>query len=459
MDELRRLEHLSLVSKVCTELDNHYSMNDKDLAEFIIDMATKNKTLSKFKAALLENGAEFSDSFIENLLRIIQHMTPTDGAGGKEGPDGPRPKLSLLREQLPCLALPDEQKEKPAPAVRKEPEEAAAVDNMMSFLESLAPSRNKEDERMRNKSRSRSRSRSREKRRDRRRSRSRESRDRRRSRSRDRKRRSRSRDRERRRRSRSRDDRKRRRSPDGSWRSHVEDARRVADKIIDKDEAEQFRVYSGKVQNITTFGCFVQLMGFRKKVEGLVHISQLRREGRVNNVEEVVSRGDSVKVKVLATVGGKMSLSMKDVDQVTGEDLNPTANKSLTRGEGRDGDLRMMNPERPAGLDDILPVAAPVMDDDDFNKKKVTRISSPEKWEIEQMLKVGVIDKSQLPDFDEETGLLHKDDDDEDLEIELVEDEAPFLKGQGRMLNNLSPVRIVSPTLYIVSPLVWSPIH
>merc|ERR1719193_2153765 len=104
-----------------------------------------------------------------------------------------------------------------------------------------------------------------------------------------------------------------------------------------------------------------------------------------------------------------------------------------------------MNPERPAGLDDILPgrSAAPVLDDDDFNKKKVTRISSPEKWEIEQMLKVGVIDKSQLPDFDEETGLLHKDDDDEDLEIELVEDEAPFLKGQGRMLNNLSPVRIV----------------
>ena len=81
----------------------------------------------------------------------------------------------------------------------------------------------------------------------------------------------------------------------------------------------------------------------------------------------------------------------------------------------------------------------------------MTRISSPEKWEIEQMLKVGVIDKSQLPDFDEETGLLHKDDDDEDLEIELVEDEAPFLKGQGRMLNNLSPVRIVSPTL---SPLL-----
>merc|ERR1719167_1026216 len=55
-----------------------------------------------------------------------------------------------------------------------------------------------------------------------------------------------------------------------------------------------------------------------------------------------------------------------------------------------------------------------------------------------------VLDKSELPDFDEETGLLHKEnDDEEDVEVELVEEEAPFLKGQGRMMNNLSPVRIV----------------
>ena len=52
------------------------------------------------------------------------------------------------------------------------------------------------------------------------------------------------------------------------------------------------------LQNCTNFGCFVALDGFRKKAEGLVHISQLRREGRVNKVEEVVSRGQAVKVKV-----------------------------------------------------------------------------------------------------------------------------------------------------------------
>ena len=69
-------------------------------------------------------------------------------------------------------------------------------------------------------------------------------------------------------------------------------------------------------------------------------------------------------------------------------------------------------------------------------------MSSPERFEIKQLIAAGVIDKSELPDFDEESGLLPKvDSDDEDVEVELVEDEAPFLKGHGRMINDLSPVR------------------
>jgi len=33
MDEIAKLEYLSLVSKICTELDNHYGLNDKDLGK------------------------------------------------------------------------------------------------------------------------------------------------------------------------------------------------------------------------------------------------------------------------------------------------------------------------------------------------------------------------------------------------------------------------------------------
>ena len=59
MEDLQKLEELSLVSKICTELENHLGINDKDLAEFIIALADKHSSLEKFKAALAKNGAEF----------------------------------------------------------------------------------------------------------------------------------------------------------------------------------------------------------------------------------------------------------------------------------------------------------------------------------------------------------------------------------------------------------------
>ena len=75
--DLEKLERLSLVSKVCTELENHLGINDKDLAEFIIHLAEENVTFDKFKKALIENSGEnFPDSFIANLLRVIQKMDP-----------------------------------------------------------------------------------------------------------------------------------------------------------------------------------------------------------------------------------------------------------------------------------------------------------------------------------------------------------------------------------------------
>lgn len=59
-----------------------------------------------------------------------------------------------------------------------------------------------------------------------------------------------------------------------------------------------------------------------------------------------------------------------------------------------------------------------------------------------QMMAANCIDKSELPNFDDETGLLPKEDsDEEDVEIEIVEEEPPFLHGHGRNVHDLSPVR------------------
>jgi ATP-dependent RNA helicase DHX8/PRP22 len=76
-----------------------------------------------------------------------------------------------------------------------------------------------------------------------------------------------------------------------------------------------YGIYDGKITKITDFGCFVELEGFRNKVEGLVHISQIR-QNRVTKVDEVVRRNQPVKVKVLSVVSQKLSLSMREVDQV-----------------------------------------------------------------------------------------------------------------------------------------------
>jgi ATP-dependent RNA helicase DHX8/PRP22 len=470
MEELEQLEHLSLVSKICTELENHLSINDKDLgkckfhfskrlqqisrifvsAEFIIHLAEQNPNLDDFRKALVQNGAEFSDSFTSNLLRIIFLMKPSVKKKSNQPllAEGESSKTALAMK-FPGLAIPNKkiegEEEKDEEDKKKPPTADSIVDDMMAELEAMAPgekpqgsssktaaveekkerkrSRSREI-RKRSRSRERKRSRSRDKKSRRSRSNDRDRRNRRRSRSRSRERRRRSPREERRRRSRSRD--YRRRSP------HEEKKR-----VEIKDDPEPGRIYDGKVANITNFGCFVQLFGLRKKWEGLVHISQLRSEGRVTDVNEVVSRGNSVKVKVMSITGQKVSLSMKEVDQLSGQDLNPLSHNA-------DDEMGARNPDRPTNSIAVLALPGNVDDDDDVARKRVTRISSPERWEIQQMIASGVIDRSEMPDFDEETGLLPKDEEDEeDIEIEIVEEEPAFLQGHGRALHDLSPVRII----------------
>jgi len=81
-------------------------------------------------------------------------------------------------------------------------------------------------------------------------------------------------------------------------------------------------VYTGKVVKIMEFGAFVNFLGSR---DGLVHISELAPH-RVKQVGDVVKVGDMVKVKCIGMDDrGKVKLSMKAVDQQTGEDLTAKA--------------------------------------------------------------------------------------------------------------------------------------
>ena len=113
----------------------------------------------------------------------------------------------------------------------------------------------------------------------------------------------------------------------------VVDISKIADafagKIQPRDcviaEPEVGVIYTGKVVKVVDFGAFVNFLGNR---DGLVHISELA-EGRTGKVTDVANEGDEVKVKVLGIDDrGKARLSMKAVNQKTGEDLTAEPSES-----------------------------------------------------------------------------------------------------------------------------------
>ncbi|KAE8728714.1 hypothetical protein F3Y22_tig00004111pilonHSYRG00123 [Hibiscus syriacus] len=73
---LKKLEYLSLVSKVSSELESHVGFSDKILAEFITEMGCNSNTVDEFNAKLKENGAVLPDYFVRTLLTVIHAILP-----------------------------------------------------------------------------------------------------------------------------------------------------------------------------------------------------------------------------------------------------------------------------------------------------------------------------------------------------------------------------------------------
>jgi ATP-dependent RNA helicase DHX8/PRP22 len=194
------------------------------------------------------------------------------------------------------------------------------------------------------------------------------------------------------------------------------------------DIAVRHKIYTGHVTGIRDFGCFVALDGIRGKPEGLVHISALREGGRVMTAGDVVKRNQFVHVKVLSVAGDRISLSMREVDQDTGRDLNPQI-------EMRTAPLA--NPERPAPAEPLTGVTVR-LETGVARRKPRKRLTSPERWERNQLVAAGVLDPAES---DEEVA---EDDLEEDVDVELVEEEPTFLRGQTRGAMDLSPIRVIA---------------
>lgn len=424
MDDLDKLQYLSLVNKVCTELENHTGISDKVLAEFVIELSEGVITPEEYSSLLSENGADFPFAFVHNLFNIIRRMKPQPSA---PAPPPPPPLETLPQSQFPGLSRPND----PERAKSLLNDTSQALDPAAKKLLELSKSslyeekdsnengRIKETERKgrhespsperrnsRRRSRSRSRSKSRERRRNSRRSRSR-----------------------------SRERRENRRGESIHSRAHK------------PEEVELYSVYDGKVANVLDFGCFVALEGLRGKKEGLVHISQMKSSGRAMRASEVVKRGQAVKVKVIGTAGSKISLSMSQVDQETGQDLCPNYGQAVslltTREQARYGEsLSSTSTSKSTAIRSITGLSSSLSDSVSTGRAS-NRLSDYELWEAAQLAKTGALDVTDLPTFDEENGLLNFEETEEELEVELNEEEPPFLRGQTRKSMQLSPIKIV----------------
>ncbi len=143
----------------------------------------------------------------------------------------------------------------------------------------------------------------------------------------------------------------------------------------------------------------------------------------MTHASDVVQRHSKAFVKVLSINGAKLSLSMKDVEQETGKDLNPQNTKRLKAVASNQDEQpysnnesatqqQARNPDRPDNFIDSL-----IVDEEYGSKKKIKQISDFEKWEIQQLRAANAIQIEDLPFYDEETGVLQKEDEEDGKSI------------------------------------------
>lgn len=172
---------------------------------------------------------------------------------------------------------------------------------------------------------------------------------------------------------------------------------------------------------------------------GMVHVSNIQQGARANTAADLLSRGQSVKVKVMSVAGNRVGLSMKDVDQATGRDLTPHLRIKS------EAELAAEEERRAANGANAIPLNSKgAIKEESTVKRSAKRLTSPERWEIKQLISSGALDASEYPDLDEDfANPLAQAEVEEELDVEVKEEEPPFLAGQTKKTLELSPVKIV----------------
>lgn len=392
MDELEKLRKLSLVSKVCTELENHLGVNDKTLAEFLIDLCYKHSELPAFRSAVAQICGD--DPLPDPLLASIHRSVPT---------------------KLPPLAPPDRQPRSPSrPAPQTLPPDPDSGGFLGSGIsrEHVLRTSNAENEVLQSTRQS---------------------------------------------------------DHHDATPSRSQTQRPIV--RANKDDLVPGAIIRGRVSNVRDFGAFVSLTDDRRSGEGLVHVSEMSRSGeRVNHPSDVISRGQTVFVKILSVGHGRISLSMRSIDQSSGADESAHAAPSRTSALDREDELYRMSrkharPSSSRAHNSVSGIPEAFRDKDERGGRMRRRLPETEQWELTQLSKIlpakqlskhiglppdDAVDAADVPQV--QTGVIligdAEDEVNEEAEIELNEDEPVFLQSHDSVpgasrVQPLSPVRIV----------------
>ncbi|KAK9387702.1 P-loop containing nucleoside triphosphate hydrolase protein [Lipomyces mesembrius] len=416
-DDFEKLEILSLVSKITTELENHTGVRDKSLAEKILLIHEKSQGLDNFKQNLKASNLDFTAALVESVDRFIRLIHPKYKKTAAE-PYSENNKVERKAEFKSAVLQGNSNSRQRRRIEDSESPEPERTRKRETRYRSPSPARHRsrrtgeerssryDDDRRRRVVEDEPSGRRLEGRRSRR-----DDPDRR------------------------HDDRRGHRERVTDWDDQASSRRARESRQLEREEMREalddspqlYKIYNGRVTSIKDFGVFVTLDGIRSRTDGLVHVSAIQNGARVNHPEDLLHRNQQVMVKVVSIQGSRIGLSMKDVDQATGEDLTPNLRLHTAADFGYN----------PVLGSDPMPTIKP---------KQKKRLTSPERWEIKQLIASGVVNAGDYPDLDEDLNAMQEEVDlepEEDVDIEVREEEPPFLAGQTKQSLELSPIRVV----------------
>lgn len=103
---------------------------------------------------------------------------------------------------------------------------------------------------------------------------------------------------------------------------------------------------------------------------------------------------------------------------------------------------RTRNPDRPSIRQKPSVTGGGIMVED-VPSRSIKRMSSPERWELKQLIASGVVDPADYPELNEDLDFHGSVEPEEEIDVEVREEEPPFLRGQTKKSLDLSPVKVI----------------